>query len=457
MGLYFWASQLKRRKLSAASESGAVSPLMALLLIPLIGVIGLTTETASWQLFARSMQNAADSAALTAAANNNPNTYASEARAVATRYGFTSGVNNVTVTPLNNQPCPAPSTQTNCYRVTISRNVPISLVRVVGYQGDVALNGGRAKTLASTAVASPRSMNVNYCMVGLGTGSDVIRINGGPNVDLTGCNMRANGQLTCNGAGSDTGVVYGDAGPGQSSSCGQIRRGNQPTLADPYSALTVPAHGCDTGNSPRANKDNVDAAHQISGGNKNWTTQVYCGDVKLTGNVSVTSANTILVIGNGRLDLAGFTLSTSSTGSLTIVFSGTSSSSGQNIPHYPYNSTGTGVLDYKAPSLGGYSGVAMMQDRTLTGSKNDVDFTYSGSNPTFNITGLLYLPNSDFQISGAINHHTGGFACLGVVAKTILINGNGSIFANPTSECDRAGLTLPTVSGAGNLRQTLVQ
>lgn len=457
MGIYFWASWVRRRKLSVTSESGAVSPLMALLLIPLIGVIGLTTETASWQLFARSMQNAADTAALTAAANNNPATYASEARAVATRYGFTSGVNNVTVTPLNNQPCPAPSTQTNCYRVTISRNVPISLVRVVGYQGDVALNGGRAKTLASTALASPRAMNVNYCMVGLGTGFDVIRINGGPNVNLTGCNMRANGQLTCNGANSDTGVIYGDAGPGQNSTCGQIRRGNQPTLADPYSALTATNPGCNQANSPRAVKDNVDASREISGGNKTWTTEPYCGDVKLTGDVVVTSANSILVIGNGRLDLAGHTLSTSSTGSLTIIFTGASSSTGQAIPHYPYNSTGTGVLDYKAPSSGAYSGVAMMQDRTLTGSKNDVDFTYSGNNPTFNITGLLYLPNSDFEISGAINHHTGGFACLGVVAKTIRVNGNGSIFGNPTSECDRAGLTLPTVSGAGNLRQTLVQ
>ena len=48
---------------------GNISPLFALLLVPLIGAMSLATEASSWFLIRRAMQNTADSAVLGIAAN----------------------------------------------------------------------------------------------------------------------------------------------------------------------------------------------------------------------------------------------------------------------------------------------------------------------------------------------------------------------------------------------------
>jgi hypothetical protein len=92
--------------------------------------------------------------------------------------------------------------------------------------------------------------------------------------------------------------------------------------------------------------------------------------------------------------------------------------------------------------------------------------TYSGSSPTFNITGLIYAPYAALTFKGAINHESGlgktdglgGLACIAFIADQLTVKGTGSIFANPTSQCNRAGLTnLPKTLGTVAVRQALVQ
>src|SRR3954471_501790 len=71
--------------------------LMTGLLAPvLIGGLGMAMESAYWYADQRGMQNAADAASLAAAADGTSN-YASTASGVAAQYGYTNGVNNVTV------------------------------------------------------------------------------------------------------------------------------------------------------------------------------------------------------------------------------------------------------------------------------------------------------------------------------------------------------------------------
>jgi hypothetical protein len=76
------------------------------------------------------------------------------------------------------------------------------------------------------------------------------------------------------------------------------------------------------------------------------------------------------------------------------------------------------------------------------------------------VQGLIYMPNGNFEVAGAIDMHTGGLSCVGVIAQTILVNGNGSFFnGDPlgvTAQCPQAGLTLPTVPGTG-ARLALIQ
>src|SRR5207237_5395052 len=102
-----------------SNQRGTVAVMMALAFPILIGAFGLGFEVTNWYLKSRSMQNAADAAVIAAATNDSSN-YDVEAAAVATLYGYTDGVNNVTVTASNTATCPTdPSITPPCYSVTI--------------------------------------------------------------------------------------------------------------------------------------------------------------------------------------------------------------------------------------------------------------------------------------------------------------------------------------------------
>jgi hypothetical protein len=97
--------------------------------------------------------------------------------------------------------------------------------------------------------------------------------------------------------------------------------------------------------------------------------------------------------------------------------------------------------------------MAIYQDPKLT---KGVNLTYAGNSPTWDITGGVYMPNSDLTISGAINKSSNGAVCFVMVAKDVTINGTGSIYAQSPngSGCKTAGLSMPTATIPG--RATLV-
>src|SRR5512141_3185271 len=74
-------------RLMIGHERGNVLILTGLLLPVLLAILGLGFESASWYQTRRSMQNAADTAAV-AAATNGTASYANEANAVTAQYGF---------------------------------------------------------------------------------------------------------------------------------------------------------------------------------------------------------------------------------------------------------------------------------------------------------------------------------------------------------------------------------
>jgi hypothetical protein len=426
---------------------GNMGPLIALMLVPLIGVIGVASETGSWFMVQRSMQNAADSAVLAAATNAGVNTYVTEARSVTASYGFTNGANNTTVAVVNNDNTVPAVCGGACYKVTITRNIPIFLTRIVGYNGSVALGGGRAQTISTLAVATPQVVPTSYCLLSLGPG-DGFHINGGNSVNLNGCNVRSNGDVTCNGNNSNGGandIIYS----GSNKKCSPSTHAST-TLADPYtaSAANIPANPCGGAYPQETGKNNtVDAQHQLTG-NVTWgALQTYCGDVKLTGNVNLTTASpgTVLVIYNGTLDLAGNTLLGLAGSGLTIIFSGT------NVAGYSHIPSGGGQLNFAAPTSGTWSGMALYQDPALT---SGVDMSAAGNSPTWNITGLIYLPNSNLQFSGTVNKAVNGFSCFALVDYTFQSNGTGTILEDQ-SQCAQAGVTLP--ADGSIIRVALVQ
>jgi hypothetical protein len=225
--------------------------------------------------------------------------------------------------------------------------------------------------------------------------------------------------------------------------CGYSQHSNVPAVTDPYAALAsnIPPDNCG-GNYPQEPTKRSDPAlptsNQWSGTYNNMpSVKVVCGDQQLTGDTDL--SNTVLVIENGQLDTNGYTLKGSG---VSIIFSGSNSSSYQHIP------TGGGTLDIAAPTSGDWSGVAMYQDPKLT---TNVNVSAAGNTPTWNISGLVYMPHSSVTLSGAVNKSSQGASCFEMVMDNITINGTGDIFAN-NNQCKSAGLsTLPEGGSRGML------
>jgi Putative Flp pilus-assembly TadE/G-like len=400
----------------------------------LIGAIGLGAEVSNWRVLHREMQDAADSAAIAAAANNGP-TYATEAQSVAAQYGFANGVGQVTVAVSN--PATAAGCTANCYVVTVSQKVPLSLSQVIGYTGDTTVNGEKGVTIAATAVATVVG-HTQYCILALaGSGAQGITSNGAPKADLNGCNVMSDTSATCNGhnLNANIGAAYTT-----NNGCGNTQLSNQPIVTDPYSHLasSIPSDNCGGSypQEPAKKKDPpLPASNQLSGTYSFPSTKVMCGDQQLIGNTTIN--NTVLVIENGQLDTNGYTLTGDD---LTVIFSG-SNGSYQHVPG------GGGTLDITPPDSGTWSGVAIYQDPALT---TGVNISAAGNSPTWNISGLIYLPHSSVTLSGAVNKSSQGATCFAMVIDNITINGTGDIFAND-NQCNSAGLNMPTGGSRGKL------
>ena len=84
------------------------------------------------------------------------------------------------------------------------------------------------------------------------------------------------------------------------------------------------------------------------------------------------------------------------------------------------------------------------QDPKLT---SGVNISAAGSSPSWNITGLVYLPHASVTFNGAINKSSYGGSCFVAVVDNLLMKGAADIV--PKGGCVAAGLTMPTGSAPG--------
>jgi hypothetical protein len=413
-------------------------------------------EVTNWYMRTRGMQNAADAAVIAAATNATSN-YNVEAAAVAANYGFVNGTNNVTVTATDSAPCPTdPDVTPPCYKVTITSIVSLALTEVVGYKGNAVIDGGRLQQLSSAATATKTVIQQPICLLGLDTSGQAITSNGAPNADFSGCTVMSNSGSDCNG--SDLKAFMGVA-HAANNGCGVRQHSYAPPVADPYAALAsnIPndlatkcgnsypqefkSHGNWIGGTPWTGTKSLTGSGDLAGNT------LICGDLRLTGDVTIDAPDgAVLYIQNGQLDLQGHAFRTASGSEITIVLTGDNGA----YKHIVTDTSGgsSGVLDIKAPTSGPFSGVAVYQNPSLT---TGVDLTYAGNDPTWNITGLVYMPHASVTISGAINKSTDGAVCFVMVANDVRINGTGSIYAQSPAGagCQDAGLNMPKVTIPG--------
>ncbi len=419
-------SSYPRLRAFCSNQSGNIAVATALALPVLLGGTGLSVEVGYWYFQKQAMQNAADSAAV-AAATAAGSSYDEEARAVAAQYGFAHGQKSVSVYASNNAVCP--TGEPDCFAVTITSYVPLFLSSVVGYNGtttvSTVVNGkvvaSRQTELTSTAIASRVGTPRDYCIMALGENGakwDML-INGGSKSEIKNCGIMSNDTMRCNGQGQI--ADYADSPQGDSSPCGQEAHSRPAQkIPDPYAPLAdnIPPDPCYGNYSGRL----------VSSSN-GYT--LWCGEFKLTSNKAY--SDTTFVIYNGNLNTNGYNFTGTNT---SVVFSGTNPGSLTDT-----NPGSKAVVDIKAPTSGTWSGVAVYQDARYTTAKSN---SLAGNSPTWDITGLVYLPQTALTVSGAIGKSSSGNSCFILVVDSLTVNGTGQILVNG-ADCPAAGLKLPSM------------
>jgi hypothetical protein len=412
----------------ARDEGGVVALLAGLMLMLLCGAVGLAIDIGVWYRTARAMQNAAD-AAVVAVARDRGN--ANTGKAVAAQYGFVDNIDSTQVT-IRQEACP--NGGTDCFKATIDSSAPQFFSKVLD------IPAPRLSVSATASLTAAPSLR-QYCIIALATSgaSPAIRTNGAPNADLGNCNVLSNTDMTCNG--HDLSAKSADA-VGVNNGCGPGSKLDARIL-DPIASLAANIPGNAAPSSAVRGSSLVSAQSgtpdmRWAGGKILQSAETIAGNLALDGDVTVSSppSGSVIYINNGTLNLNGHKLETAAGSGLTIVFTGTNGNSTSPTP-YP---TGGGTLNIEAPKTGPWAGVAIYIDPHTTAPQT---ITYHGNSPTWQITGLVYMPHADLTVSGAVGKAAGGGACFALIVDSLRINGTGSILVRP-EDCPTAGVNLPT-------------
>lgn len=401
-----------------------------LTLMLICGAVGLAIDIGVWYRTARAMQNAADAAVVAAARDGTGGAWNGTGQAIAARYGFVDGADDIQVQITKDQICP--NGATNCFKATIEQAAPQFFSKVLDIP---APRLSVSATASLTAGAALRQ----YCILALATSgaNPAIRTNGAPFADLGNCNVMSNTDMTCNG--HTLNATFADAA-GINNGCGPGSNG-VPRATDPFAGLAtnIPRTGA-VGSAAVASSSTGFGQPPWSGalGLASMPVLSIVGDLVLNGDTTVTTpaTGTVVYIRNGTLNLNGHRLRTAPGSGLTLVFTGTTSGNSTSPRPYP---TGGGTLNIEAPKTGAWAGVAIYIDPRTTGPQN---ITYHGNSPTWKITGLVYMPHASFTVSGAVSKSSSGGACFALVIDNLLINGTASILVRP-EDCPDAGVTLP--------------
>ena len=399
-------------------EGGASAVIIGLVTSVLIGFAGLGTEVGLWYFTHRDLQNAADSAAMSAVAalfNGGTGDYASEARATASRYGFTDAVKGVTVT-VNKPPLSGNYTgDPKAVEVIISEPQP----RLFS-----ALFLATDPTQTVRAVAKPGT-NGNGCVVALDRASNVIDLfdNGVTNVNLQACDLFVNssasdavdivGQAAINAESAFISGGITSSGSAALTTSNGTYTGVAP-INDPY--INVPAPAL-PGSCPNGLPNSFTGPG--TNGNLNLDPGLFCGGLTLKGNITL-SPGIYFVDGGSFTSNGGATVTGNG---VTIFLTGDTPDTCAKMQWNDANSS----LTLTPPTSGPLAGIAIFQDRKCTANPA-TNTNMIGGGAAISITGVIYFPQQNVTYNGGAT--SGGPICEQLVALTVTFHGNSHMQNN---------------------------
>jgi Flp pilus assembly protein TadG len=397
----------------SSRRRGTVAVAVAFGLITLLGVVALSLDGGALFSRRRSVQAAADAAALAAACDLYNNYWSASgtdpngtAKASALATALADGYNNDGTTN------------------TVTVNIPPQSGPYAGLAGYVEViiqfneQPGFSSIFSSAPVAvraravalgSPVAANVGILVLDP-TGKGALNAQGGGNSTVSGTPVIVNSTnataAIAGGGGSLSAqkfiIAGGYATSGNGSFQGPIYI-NHMGMADPLSDLPVPDPSTMT----------VQATHstQYTSGNVYLQPGVYKGGISASGTASLTLAPGIYYMDGGGFSFSG---QGSLTGNGVMIYNapGNGNSGGISV-------SGQGSINISAPTSGVYKGVTFFQDRTSSVTGN-----VQGTGGTTNITGTFYFAGALLNVSG-----NGGVTNLGsqYISYDLNLGGTGGI------------------------------
>lgn len=410
-------------------EHGQTILLVALSLPIMLGFIGVATDLGSLFKDKRTIQTAADAAAIAGALNLSNGTWNSAALAASATNGFTNGSNGVTVT-VNNGPTWSHSNylgQSGYIEATVVKSEPTIFLALFGYPSVNVL----ARAVATNQAAA------NGCVYTLGTTGTDLYVQGSPGIDAPNCAFSV---------GSSSSNAISEIGNGGSiitssiSAVGNIGTsgfgdfspkpvGNAIPVSDPLAGMQYPyscssagctctnptgSTICSTNPIPTASMPTTCPAVSFSGVPNKGTLSLSPGCYDLGGasgtsipaNKTLSLSNGVYFFTDGALSMGGN--STFDATNVTMIMTDTAT----------INMVGTPNLDLTAPGSDGtfpnilyYQVPADTQALTLQGSS------------AATITGVFYAPAAPVTMKGT----AGGTINTEFVVSTLSLAGNPTI------------------------------
>jgi Flp pilus assembly protein TadG len=405
------------------SDDGSIAPIFALALIPIMTSVGAAIDYSRTNNIKSSMQTALDAGMLAGAKDGSSNWQQIAGQIFNANLAKRAGI-GITFEASFSQD------QNSVYRGRASASVPTSFLGMV----HVPFLNVRVTT---AAIASEPD---NSCILTLDHGQPMTHVsmslNGAPIINLSGCSIRSNTSLDCNG--HDGNVTKSIAG-GVAGGCGNPRSYAK-TVPDIYAPLASNiTTQCGTSRpgliwSPGV----VPTGPAIKTITTNGRTEYHvCGDLTLSGTGYLTgsapTSDALIVIENGSLNVASNAAVSIARAAVVLTGDNTVPSS-INFP----NGNGTqGKLTLSPPldASNPWQGVALYQDPKLT---DNVDNKW-GPGTDFNADGLVYLGNSNVVTDG--NTASSNAKCSKFVMNTFTTNGSVSLdFDQTIASCAAIGL-----------------
>ena len=387
-----------------AAEEGNVAVIFAIALIPVMGAMGAAVDYSRASATQSAVQAALD-VALLAGAKDGSSSWQTIAANV-----FKSNLGS----RFASLPTPAFAKDSGTlYAGSVSTTVATSVLGVLGINS-VSVSA-RGKATAADAD--------NSCILTLdhnGAPSNVsLSLNGAPVINLSGCSIRSNTSMDCNGHDGDLTKSYAS---GTVAGCGRPTS-NAPMVPDTYKDIATNISTSCAGLRPGVTwtAGVIPTGAAVKTVNKTGYTEYHiCGDLTVTGSGYLTgsapASDSVIIIENGSLSVANnAAVNTSRT---AIVFTGDNNWPAKVI--FPNGNGKTASLNLSPPTTVGnpWQAVAIYLDPKLT---KDVDNKW-GPGAAFFADGLVYLGNSNVVTDG--NTASANSRCTKFVMNSFVTNGS---------------------------------